>query len=128
MAVPCKARFKCSCCQQWVACCGNGEQLHEHWHVCPALQAVADPNPPRFFTRPLVPPTGQTPLDVQVGGGHYKDFPIQPVEFITKNKLGYIEGAVIKYVCRHGQKNGREDIEKAIHYLQLLLELNYPKT
>jgi hypothetical protein len=64
-------------------------------------------------------------LDTQVGGGHYQ-MPIQPVEFITRNNLTFLEGCVIKRVCRHRRKNGREDIEKAIHELQLLLELEYP--
>ena len=66
----------------------------------------------------------ETPaLQTQVGGGHYKDFPIQPVEFIHKNKLGYIEGAVIKYICRWRNKNGVEDLEKIKHYVDLLIEL-----
>jgi hypothetical protein len=65
------------------------------------------------------------PLDVQIGGNHYKDFEIQPVEFTTRNHLGFIEGNVIKYVSRHHFKNGKEDILKAIHYLELLLELKY---
>jgi hypothetical protein len=65
--------------------------------------------------------------DVQVGGGHYKDFAIQPSEFIHRNGIGFMEGNVIKYVCRHKQKHGRQDIEKAIHYLQLLLEWEYPQ-
>lgn len=64
--------------------------------------------------------------DVQVGGGHYKQFAIQPIEFVVRNGLGFIEGNVIKYVCRHRAKNGRQDVEKAIHYLQLLLEMEYP--
>lgn len=64
-------------------------------------------------------------LDVQEGGSHYKSLPIQPVEYITKNKLGYIEGCIIKYVTRHREKGGAQDLRKAIHYLQLLLELEY---
>lgn len=65
-------------------------------------------------------------LETQVGGGHYKDMKIQPVEFIHANKIPYIEGCVIKYVCRHRSKNGKQDIEKAIHFLQLLIEQEYP--
>ena len=61
----------------------------------------------------------------QVGGAHYRDMPIQPVEFIHKNGIPFIEGAVIKYCCRHRSKNGAEDIRKAIHFLQLLLQLEY---
>lgn len=67
----------------------------------------------------------QKALDVQVGGGHYKDFAIQPVEFCQKNRLGFCESNVVKYVSRHRAKNGKQDIEKAIHYLNLLLELEY---
>lgn len=62
-------------------------------------------------------------LDTQVGGGHYKDLPIQPVEFITKNKLGFLEGCVIKRMCRWRGKNGIEDLKKAIHEIELLIEL-----
>mgnify|MGYP003345386804 CR=1 FL=1 len=63
--------------------------------------------------------TAYSPLDTQVGGIHYKDFAIQPVEFITKNKLSFLEGCVVKRVCRHRSKNGAEDIRKAIHELEL---------
>jgi hypothetical protein len=59
----------------------------------------------------------------QVGGGHYKDLVIQPAEFIHKNGIGYIEGAVIKYLCRWRNKNGIEDLKKARHYLDLLIEM-----
>ncbi len=62
--------------------------------------------------------------EMEIGGSHYQ-MSIQPVEFITRNKIPFIEGNVIKYVCRHRQKNGVEDIDKAIHYLQLLKELEY---
>lgn len=64
-------------------------------------------------------------LDKQEGGSHYKDMAIQPVEFITQNNIPFLEGNVIKYVCRHASKNGKQDIEKAIHYLELLKELRY---
>ena len=66
-------------------------------------------------------------LERQAGGSHYKDMAIQPVEFCQKNKLNMIESNVIKYVSRHRVKGGREDIEKAIHMLELLLELEYPQ-
>ena len=58
----------------------------------------------------------------QVGVQHYKDMPIQPGVFIRANKIGWYEGNAIKYICRHNAKNGRQDIEKAIHYLELVLE------
>ena len=64
-------------------------------------------------------------LNQQKGGSHYKDQKIQPIEYIHANGLGFMEGNVVKYVTRHKAKNGRQDIEKAIHYLELLLELEY---
>jgi len=57
----------------------------------------------------------------QVGGDHY-NMVIQPIEYITKNGMGYLEGNVIKYVSRHKSKNGLQDIEKAIHYLEFIKE------
>ena len=66
----------------------------------------------------------ESALDRQVGTTqHYKDFKIQPIEFITANKLSFIQGNVIKYICRYDKKNGNEDIDKAIHYCELLKEL-----
>ena len=62
-------------------------------------------------------------LDTQVGGGHYKDMVIQPVEFIHKNRIGFIEGCAIKYLCRWRNKNGVEDLKKARHFLDLLIEM-----
>ena len=64
-------------------------------------------------------------LTKQVGGNHYKNMRIQPVEFIVANELGFLEGNVIKYICRHHAKNGANDIKKAIHYCELLLQLQY---
>lgn len=66
-------------------------------------------------------------LDRQVGGSHYKSYKIQPVEFITENDLSYIEGCVIKYICRHRRKNGKDDLLKAIHYIELLIDQVYPE-
>lgn len=72
-------------------------------------------------------PIGMVPnaLDVQVGGSHYKDCAIQPIEYIHANNLGFSEGNVVKYITRHRQKNGADDVRKVIHYCQLLLELEY---
>ncbi len=73
--------------------------------------------------------TTTSPLQTQVGGTHYKDFAIQPVEFCQRNELNYCESTAVKYLCRHRHKgSGRQDIEKAIHYLKLLLEIEYPLT
>ena len=65
----------------------------------------------------------ESALDRQVGGEHYKNFKIQPIEFITANKLSFIQASIIKYICRYDKKNGKEDIDKAIHYCELLKEL-----
>jgi len=59
----------------------------------------------------------------QVGGSHYKDMAIQPMEFCYANKLGNVESEVITYVCRWRKKGGIQDLEKAIHSLQMLIEL-----
>lgn len=64
-------------------------------------------------------------LDKQEGGGHYKGLKIQPIEYIHANGLSYFQGNVVKYVSRYKDKNGAEDIKKAIHYLELILELEY---
>ena len=61
-------------------------------------------------------------LDKQVDGDHYKKMKLQPIEFIVANQIPYREANVIKYTCRHASKNGKKDIEKAIHYLQMILE------
>jgi hypothetical protein len=61
------------------------------------------------------------PLLRQVGGSHYKDRAIQPVEYMMSNELGYVEGAVVKYVTRWKYKGGVEDLKKAQHFLELLI-------
>jgi len=66
-------------------------------------------------------------LDKQVGGSHY-NMAIQPAEYVQKNGIGYLEGNVIKYVSRHKSKNGRQDIEKAIHYCEMILQMEYDET
>lgn len=65
--------------------------------------------------------------EIQVGGNHYKDLKIQPIEYIHANGLDYFEGNVIKYITRHRNKNGKQDLEKAKHYIDLLIELEYNK-
>ena len=70
-----------------------------------------------------VPNSTSSAMSHQEGGNHYKDMAIQPVEFIHHNKLGFCAGNVIKYVCRYQQKNGIEDLKKARHYIDLLIEM-----
>jgi len=67
------------------------------------------------------------PLDKQVAGDHYKDMQIQPVEYIHANAIGYFEGNVIKYISRWRKKNGIADLEKAKHYIELLIKLEEQK-
>ena len=64
-------------------------------------------------------------LKKQVGGNHYTRFKIQPLEFTVANDLDFPTGNVIKYVCRHSFKNGKEDLEKAKHYIDILIEKHY---
>ena len=61
-------------------------------------------------------------LETQIGGSHYKGFAIQPAEYSIKNKLGFAEGNIVKYVSRFGLKGGLEDLYKARHYLEMLIE------
>lgn len=67
----------------------------------------------------------ESALATQHGGNHYKGLGIQPVEYIQANNLSYLAGNVIKYVTRHKDKNGAEDIKKAIHYCELILLMEY---
>ena len=60
---------------------------------------------------------------IQIGGNHYSKMAIQPIEFIHKNELSFIQGNIIKYVCRYKSKGGIEDLQKAKHYIDLLIEL-----
>lgn len=64
-------------------------------------------------------------LKVQVGGTHYKNMAIQPIEYCQKNKLGACESAIVKYISRYKDKNGKEDLLKIKHYVDLLIDLEY---
>lgn len=70
-------------------------------------------------------PISELATEKQVGGNHYKQFKIQPFEFIQKNDLNFGQGNVVKYVCRYKYKNGIEDLKKAKHYLELLAQTEY---
>ena len=93
-----------------------------------ALEKLLGPRPAHL---PMVPTPVVTidtlmPLPantVQVGGEHYKKNAIQPWDYIVSNQLGYLEGNVVKYVSRWKDKGGRQDLEKAKHYLDKLLEV-----
>lgn len=66
------------------------------------------------------------PNEKQVGGYHYATMKIQPLRYCLDNGLGILEHGAIKYISRHGKKGGREDLEKAIHYIELMIEEYYP--
>ena len=61
----------------------------------------------------------------QIGGSHYKKYKIQPSKFINENKLPFAEGNAIKYIVRHNDKGGKQDLLKAIHYIEMIIERDY---
>jgi hypothetical protein len=63
----------------------------------------------------------------QVGGNHYLKYKIQPVEFIIKNNIGFVEGNIIKYILRFKEKGGVQDLNKAKHYIELLIDSSKSK-
>lgn len=87
--------------------CSHGKTILERCRDCEQRDAVEIPSA----------------LNKQEGGAHYKEQPIQPVQYIHANGIGYLEGNVIKYVSRWKKKNGIEDLKKAKHYIELLIEL-----
>lgn len=74
----------------------------------------------------------QSPSKIQIGGDHYSKLKIQPIDFILANKLDWCEANVVKYITRWRFKNGLDDLEKAKHYIDLLIEREfgekYPST
>jgi hypothetical protein len=83
----------------------------------------AIPAPDVVSETPLERRAQQSALDVQVGGNHYKSLAIQPVEYCHRNGLGFCESSVVKYVTRWKAKNGVKDLEKARHFIDLLIEM-----
>ena len=65
------------------------------------------------------------PYKKQIGGNHYLNMKIQPSEFINKNKLQFAEGNAIKYICRHASKGEVQDLEKAKHYIDMIIDRDY---
>lgn len=70
-------------------------------------------------------PKSENPWDTQVGGDHYKHYKIQPMQFALENNLNPLQHSVIKYVMRHQEKNGKQDLEKAKHYIDLMISHYY---
>jgi hypothetical protein len=67
------------------------------------------------------------PLSEQIGGSHYKDMAIQPVQYIHANEIGFFEGNAISYLSRWEKKGGIEDLRKAIHHINLLIAFEEAK-
>ena len=63
--------------------------------------------------------------DKQIGGYHYQGFVIQPSQFVIENKMLFPEGNAIKYIVRHQDKGKKQDILKAIHFLEMIIERDY---
>lgn len=88
----------------------------------PAITLEPDPQPATPTADPS-PPVPSSAFSVQIGGDHYKDLPIQPIEYCQRNGLGAVESFVVKYVTRWRTKGGVEDLRKAIHLLEMLIEM-----
>lgn len=90
---------------------------------------ASNPPPPpergRLPWKYAAPLADDSALARQEGGSHYVDLKIQPVEYIEANKLGFLEGNVVKYITRHKAKNGAADLRKARHYIDLILQMHY---
>ena len=63
--------------------------------------------------------------DKQIGGTHYRTMKIQPSKFVIENKMLFAEGNVVKYICRHPYKDGKQDLEKAKHFIDMIIERDY---
>lgn len=101
------------------------ERYGKAFTLPPHIDSVGEPRTGNIH--PVTGSVGDSALDKQVGGNHYKQFPIQPVEFINANNLSYMQGNVIKYVVRYPFKNGIADLEKAKHYIEMLIEFERNK-
>lgn len=102
--------------------CHYSEHDGDH-HPCIECSTDGDHWTPMLQYKPEDVAFNKRALDIQVAGNHYKELAIQPVEYIHANNIGYFEGNVIKYVSRWRNKNGVKDLEKAKHYIDLLIEL-----
>jgi hypothetical protein len=99
---------------------GDGAYIDDLFYFANELELVAKAGEYAKALQEKIAP--DTSLQVQVGGNHYKKHSIQPIEYIFENNLGFCEGNVIKYVTRYKDKGGVKDLEKAKHYLELLIE------
>ena len=98
---------------------------HSNWCPDRAINGKAAGPSPEFLKNAAAsnPRLEQKPLERQIGGAHYKDFKIQPIEYVHANGIGFAEGNAIKYISRWRGKGGVTDLRKAIHTLEMLIEL-----
>ena len=101
----------------------SNQMWNEHSQDCAAAMALLGPRYAPQGISAADTPQGVSVLSTQVGGGHYKDRAIQPIEYIHANGLSFIEGSVVKYITRWRDKGGVADLEKIKHYVDLLIEL-----
>jgi pyruvate/2-oxoglutarate dehydrogenase complex dihydrolipoamide acyltransferase (E2) component len=94
--------------------------LRKHYEENKAKYASEQPAAPATLAPAVV-----SPLQVQVGGSHYKDCKIQPIEYIMANKLSFAEGCIVKYITRHQAKDGAQDIKKIMQYCRFILKFEY---
>jgi len=100
-------------------------QWEDFWHAMEAMNKHKKQYAPIAVGEGDIELERELATSQQVGGDHYTRLAIQPAEYNQRNGLGFCEACVVKYVSRHKHKNGRQDIEKAIHFLNLLLEIEY---
>ena len=98
----------------------NWGKVAGHEDVFPGPRVTIDPDARTITEEPSA-------LDQQVGGDHYRDCVFQPIVFCHRNRLGPCESAVVKYMCRHKNKGRKQDLLKAAHYIQILIDLEYPE-
>lgn len=121
------------------ACSVRGKMRKENWKPLTTVSSNTSVDTVTGITQEkleeLILKAGQgrdrkssNPLDVQVAGEHYKNMKIQPVEFITANGLGFLEGCIIKRICRWESKDGIQDLEKIKHEVDLLIALKAKET
>lgn len=110
-----------SCAVQWD--CG-GDPFLTNTVVLRKLNDTPREDPERI-RREATRPEIASAFTEQVGGNHYKKTKLQPMDYITANKLGFVEGSVVKYITRYADKGGAEDLKKIIHYTRMLLESEY---
>jgi hypothetical protein len=114
----------CSYCKDCRRAAQSGRRAIEKREKKATKDCFPAPRPALKATQAKIDPKSGA-LDVQVGGDHYKRFAIQPIEFTTKNKLSFIQGCVIKRICRYNLPGGKglQDLEKIKHEIDCLIDL-----